>query len=147
MSWRYAYIIPDGLLYKRSGLLHSSSQQSVSTCSILKFYSQSSIFNSNKEFTSDTWIVEHCKEFIAQLIYLFLWPNISLQSLCHILDHHWFYSHQTQSSQTPVSWDLLRKSSLIIRYYLLQHLSLLWHQSVFKNLCSLHANLPVEKDF
>lgn len=112
MSWRYAYITLDSPLYKRSGLLHPSSQQSVTTCSILKFYFRSSIFNSNKEFTSDTWIVEHCKEFIAQFIYLSFCGQIShCNHFSRILDHLSVYSDQMHSCQTPVSWDLLCKSS------------------------------------
>lgn len=144
MSWRYAYIILDSPFYKRSGLLHPSSQQSVTTCSTLKFYFQSSIFNSNKEFTSDTWTVEHCKEFIAPFIYLSFCGQIShCDHFSHIPDRLSVYSDQMHSCQTPVSWDLLRESSRIIWRYL----SLSQHQSVFKNFCSLHADLPVEKDF
>lgn len=102
MSWRYAYIILDSPFYKRSGLLHPSSQQSVTTCSTLKFYFQSSIFNSNKEFTSDTWIVEHCKEFIAQFIYLSFCGQISpCDHFSHILDCLSVYSDQMHHCQTP----------------------------------------------
>lgn len=138
MSWRYANIILDSSLYKCSRVLPPSSQQSILLHAVSERYFQSSIFNSKKEFTNDTWIVEPYKEFIAQFIYLTFCGQMShWDHFSHIVNHLWFTLTRIVEPNFCVRKILSGEVScnLVLSVYF-QHLSFFQHQSLFKNLCS-----------